>query len=120
MDILVVEDDKAVASLLVESLTLEGHVAMATGTAAAALAHLTEHFPDAVLLDLILPDRSGLEVLREIRRRRPGLPVIILTGHAESEDADRARTLGVVDVMRKPQILDNLADALRRIHIGRH
>jgi CheY-like chemotaxis protein len=115
MTIVVIEDDAPVATLLVESLAQEGHVAWAAMTAREGLRLVDERQPDAVFLDLHLPDASGVEVLRQVRRERPDLPVIVLTGFADSPEARECQALGALDIIQKPTILANLAGALGKV-----
>jgi DNA-binding NarL/FixJ family response regulator len=66
-----------------------------------------------------MPGLSGVGVLREIRRRVPDLPVIVLSGRADSQDLDEARRLGVTAVILKPWTLHQLDEALRTLDMGR-
>jgi DNA-binding response OmpR family regulator len=68
---------------------------------------------DLVVLDLMLPGRSGLEVLEVLRRRRPGLPVIVLTARGELEDRVAGLDAGAVDYLVKPFLLAELAARIR-------
>jgi two-component system, OmpR family, response regulator len=68
---------------------------------------------DLVVLDLMLPGRSGLEVLEVLRRRRPGLPVIVLTARGELEDRVVGLDAGAVDYLVKPFLLAELAARIR-------
>ncbi len=89
MRILVVEDEPSLRSYLVPLLTREGFTAYAVGTGAEALAEIHERPPDLVLLDVHLPDVSGLEICRRVRERRVYLPVVMLT--ALDDDAAELR-----------------------------
>jgi PAS domain S-box-containing protein len=119
--ILVVEDDPADRHLLVETLMRSGYRVLAAERASDALAIGAEHFLDAVTLDLILPDQSGLELLQELRRtsRNPDVPVVVVTVVAE-----KAALAGhvVADVLPKPIDADALLASLRRVipSSGRH
>ncbi|MBP1637113.1 MAG: two component transcriptional regulator, winged helix family, partial [Acidobacteria bacterium] len=79
MRILVVEDDRKVASFIQAGLQQEGHAVdvLHDGSGAGAQAAVIDY--DAVVLDLMLPGRSGFQVLRDVRARKPALPVLILT-----------------------------------------
>jgi DNA-binding response OmpR family regulator len=68
---------------------------------------------DLVVLDRMLPDRDGLEVLAEIRRVRPGLPVLVLSGRAEVEDRVEGLDAGATDYLTKPFALDELTARVR-------
>ena len=89
--ILVVEDDGSIRRGIVDALRYDGHQTFeaADGRTGADLAIGTDC--DLVLLDLILPGRTGLEILQDIRETRPTLPVIILT--AKGDESDRVQGL---------------------------
>lgn len=107
--LVVCEDDRATLELLCDNLVADRFGVMPAPSASDALRLCRYNHPDLLLLDLTLPDASGLDVLREIRdadgvtsRFDPGLPVIVLTGR--SADADRVRGLdfGADDYVVKP------------------
>jgi len=118
--ILVVEDEPALATLLRYNLEKEGFAVAEAHDGEEALLQLSERTPDAVLLDWMLPQVSGLEICRRIRRTPQwrGLPVIMLT--AKGEEADRVRGLegGADDYVVKPfgvtELLARLKAVLRR------
>ena len=85
--ILVVEDDPAILTGLVDLLEGEGFTVEQAVDGAAALARHAEARPDLVLLDVMIPEKSGYEVCREIRRTDASTPVIMLT--AKGEETDR-------------------------------
>lgn len=86
--ILVVEDDRDIAALVAYHLTKEGYQVRTAAGGAEALDAVSEERPDLVVLDVMLPGHSGLDVLREIRRRPDlaDLPVIMLTARREETD----------------------------------
>jgi two-component system phosphate regulon response regulator PhoB len=116
----VVEDEPALATLLRYNLEKEGFAVAEAHDGEEALLQLSERTPDAVLLDWMLPQVSGLEICRRIRRMPQwcGLPVIMLT--AKGEEADRVRGLhgGAVDYVAKPfgvtELLARLKAVIRR------
>ncbi len=85
---------------------------------AAALAALKVAIPDVVVLDLSLPDSSGLESLQRLRRARPELPVLILSMHAESAYAARALQLWASGYVPKDRAVNDLVAALERVLAG--
>lgn len=111
--VVVVEDDPGVAAGLVRGLKLAGfEVELATdGTTGARLA-LTEGV-DAVLLDLMLPQRSGFEVLELLRGRAAAPPVIVLSARTELGDRLRAFELGAVDYVPKPFWIEEVVARIR-------
>jgi CheY-like chemotaxis protein len=69
---------------------------------------------DAVVTDLSMPGISGPELVREVRRLRPDVPIILLSGFVPSDDVESVRQLGVGEVMLKPYTVDELALAIER------
>lgn len=122
MRVLVVEDDEVLQDGLTVGLGLHGFKADAVGTCADALVALETTSFDALVLDIMLPDGSGFDVLRQLRQRNDGVPVLLLT--ARDNVADRIRGLddGADDYLGKPFDLDEVAArlrALRRRAVGR-
>jgi CheY-like chemotaxis protein len=119
--ILVVDDDKLVQKsfqLLFERH--EYHVLVA-GDGNEALAILEDHAVELMLLDVLMPDREGLETLLEIKRRRPRLPVIVISGAGTQSKLDflaTAQKFGADEVLRKPiasgEILKVVANHIAR------
>lgn len=118
MRIMVVDDEFHVARVLAESVRFQGHEAVVAHSGFEGLSLLSQSAVDAVLLDLVMPHMSGIEVLQEIRRMHPALPVIVVTGHATLAEIDEAQRLGVTEVIAKPFGLRNLGEALARLEIG--
>jgi len=115
MRILVVEDDVKVASFIRRGLEEAGYAVdvLHTGDEAGAHAHTVDY--DCVVLDLMLPGRSGLQVLRDIRARRPELPVLMLTAKASMEDKVVGLDSGADDYMGKPFALAELTARIRAL-----
>ncbi|MFN0006475.1 MAG: response regulator transcription factor [Planctomycetota bacterium] len=116
--VLVVEDDAAIRRGLCDSLTFAGYAVLecADGLEARRLAVAAEL--DLVLLDLVLPGASGLEILAELRRSRPTLPVIMVTARGAEEDRVRGLKQGADDYVVKPcsssELLARVEAVLRR------
>jgi len=116
--ILTIEDDAAIRRGIVDALRFAGYGVLESGNGDQGLELATRSEFDLLLLDLVLPGRDGLEILREVRRLRPTLPVIILT--ARGEEADRVRGLrdGADDYVVKPfsvkELLARVEAVLRR------
>ncbi len=117
--ILVVEDEAAIRRGLVEVLEAKGHRVQAavTGPEGLHLA-LAPSRPDLVLLDVMLPEMSGFDVLRAIRAKAPALPVIIVTAKGQEVDKVMGFELGVDDYVTKPfsvlELLGRVGAVLRR------
>lgn len=104
---LVVDDEPNMAWLFTQSFGAEFRVEGARD-GAAALAHLERQEADVVLLDLCMPGMDGLAVLKELRRRWPDLPVIMMTAHATVKTAVDAIKAGAADYVMKPFDLEEL------------
>ena len=115
MKLLLVEDDANVAAVMAETFREQGHQITIMHTGEAALSHLEGELPDAVILDIKLPNINGIEVLRAIRVKESTLPVIIISGRATAQQLEEARRLGVTEVIGKPEILKNFTAALARV-----
>jgi DNA-binding response OmpR family regulator len=107
--ILVVEDDEPTRTFLADNLTADGYELLVADNAADALAHLETKFPDVALIDLGLPDRSGLDVLARVRasdgvasRIDPTVPIVVITGRAGELDRLRGFERGCDDYVCKP------------------
>jgi CheY-like chemotaxis protein len=113
--ILLVEDEKDLAYVVKEVLsTLPAEIIVAkNGSEAVQIIESGQHF-DLVLLDLVLPQISGLEVLRRLRRISSKTKVILSTGYAASFDAEELAKLGVSGILGKPYTPDELLAAARR------
>lgn len=115
MHVLIVEDDTRIASFLAKGLRAEGYVVTVAGTAGDAIGFLDTLLGefDLLLLDLGLPDKSGLEVLAQLRRRHKSLPAIILTARAGLTDKVGALDLGANDYVTKPFAFEELIARIR-------
>lgn len=115
MRILVVEDDPVLADGLKVGLGLAGSTVDVVSTAADARAALSATRFDAVVLDRMLPDGAGLDILADLRRRGDATPVLLLTALDETADRIAGLDAGADDYLGKPFDLDELAARLRAI-----
>ncbi len=115
MRVLLVEDDRMIAQGLQTALRQDGYAVdwVADGGGAAAALHAGQF--DLVLLDLGLPARDGLEVLRELRRRGDATPVIIVTARDDIHDRIAGLDAGADDYIVKPFDLDEVAARMRSV-----
>jgi DNA-binding response OmpR family regulator len=111
--LLIVEDDPAIREGLELTLGLEGYQTLAVNDGDQALMRLTRERVDLVLLDVMLPGRNGFEVLREIRKGRRDLPVILLTARTDEADKVLGLELGADDYVTKPFGLAELRARIR-------
>jgi DNA-binding NtrC family response regulator len=112
--LLVIEDEEVLAKNVRRALQKLDHVVHLAATAAEGERLFAELSPDLTLLDLRLPDGSGLEVLERLRAQRPGANVLMMTAHATVEDAVKAIQLGARDYLQKPLHMDDLRHAVAR------
>ncbi|MDT4966102.1 MAG: two-component system, NtrC family, response regulator AtoC [Acidobacteriota bacterium] len=111
--ILVVDDEQMIRWTLTEALRGWGYVPVQAETVAASLVAFDSDQPAAVLLDINLPDGSGLDVLREIKRRQPDAVVIMITANVLIDDTIAALRGGAYDFIGKPINLDELQVTIR-------
>jgi DNA-binding response OmpR family regulator len=102
--VLVAEDDSDIRDLLVFKLTRDGFDVVAVGDGNSALEAISGHRPDLVILDVMMPGMSGLEVCRRLRAEPAtrSLPVILLTARAQESDVDRGFDIGADEYVTKP------------------
>ena len=122
-DVLIIDDEEIIREALDALLTMDGCVVRTAATAADGLALLADNDFDTVLLDLMLPDRSGLEVLDEIRRSDDTLPVVMITAFGTIDTAVRATKQGAFHYFTKPfkndEVLVVLHNAVERRRLQR-
>jgi DNA-binding response OmpR family regulator len=116
--ILTVEDDAAIRRGIVDALEFAGHRVRQAGTVAEGLKLATGPDYDLLLLDVVLPDGSGLDILAEVRERRPRQPVIMLTARGDERDRVAGLQRGADDYVVKPfsvrELLARVEAVLRR------
>jgi two-component system response regulator FixJ len=110
----VVDDEEAICSLFERIGQLCGFEVECHGTAASFLDAYDDARPGCIVLDLMLPDRSGLEVLQEVTARGSELPVVFVSGMACVSEAVQALKLGSIDFIEKPFDIRQIADVLHR------
>jgi two-component system OmpR family response regulator len=113
--VLVVDDEATLAELVSMALRLEGWEIKSAGDGTSAVRTAREFRPDAVVLDVMLPDFDGLEVLRRMRADLPNLPVLFLTAKDAIEDRIAGLTAGGDDYVTKPFSLEEVTLRLRAL-----
>ncbi len=113
LTVLVVDDEPNITELLGMALRYEGWRIITAGNGARAVTLVKEHRPDALVLDVMLPDMDGLEVLRRVRGHEPDVPVLFLTAKDAVEDRVAGLTAGGDDYVTKPFSLEEVVARLR-------
>jgi PAS domain S-box-containing protein len=114
--VMLVDDEEAVVAIATRMLERLGYRTIPYTDARRALDHVLQdpHAFDLVLTDLTMPGVTGVELARQAKAVRPGLPVVITTGFMRAREIDSARALGVVEFLEKPFVLSALAECLFR------
>jgi diguanylate cyclase (GGDEF)-like protein len=112
--ILLIDDDTGLRKTLSDILKVKGYDSLVAGNGADGLTLLTEQAVDLVLIDLGLPDMSGLEVLDRVKTDHPAVAAIVLTGNATLNSAIEATNRGAFSFVLKPYDVDNLLLLARR------
>lgn len=113
--VLVVEDDEAVNDVLTEFLVDNGFEVASARDGLKAVDFLGRARFDAVLLDLVVPGASGVEILQRLRTEQPELAVIVVSGHVGMLDGRRFKEMGASRVLPKPVDFPGLLAALREV-----
>ncbi len=100
--ILVADDDQAIRKVVSQALHRQGHEVRATGNAATLWQWISKGDGDLVITDVVMPDENGLDLLPRIKRRRPGLPIIVMSAHSTLQTAVKATERGAYEYLPKP------------------
>lgn len=115
MRVLVVEDEKKTASFIRKALQAEGFVADVCHNGNDALAATSATPFDAIVLDIMLPGRDGLSVLRQLRERRNSAPVLLLSARGEVDERVEGLNAGADDYLAKPFVIAELVARVRAL-----
>ena len=118
MHVLIVEDERRIASFVARGLSREGYAVQAVADGDDALASAARQEPALVLLDVMLPGRDGIAILRELMALKPALPVMMLSARSDPETKVAALRAGAIDYVAKPFSFDELLERVR-IHLRR-
>jgi DNA-binding NtrC family response regulator len=116
MEILIVDDEPQVAEVLARSLNRQGHRTTVVHSGQEALDSLDSVAPDAMFLDVSMPGMNGLDVMAEVKRLKPALAVVVITGHATADEVERLKEMGAIDVIQKPSALTHYHRAIEQLH----
>ncbi|MFT7027355.1 MAG: two-component system phosphate regulon response regulator PhoB [Paracoccaceae bacterium] len=115
--VLVIEDEEALCALLEYNLTKEGYVVSLQSDGDEAMYAIEDEKPDLILLDWMLPNRSGIEICRQVRARADlkDIPIIMLTARGEEDDRIRGLETGADDYLTKPFSMSELTARIRAV-----
>ena len=111
--VLIVDDEDQFVDAVVERLRLRGLEADGVTSGDEAMEFLRRSPYDVVLLDVKMPGLGGLEMIRKVKEGWPGLRVVLLTGHASTQDAEEGKRLGAFEYVMKPVNIDDLTGIIR-------
>ena len=114
--ILIIDDDSSLRRVLEYNLQQEGYDVVTAADGESGLRLFAEKFPALVITDLKMPGMDGIETLREIKKKKPLVEVIMLTGHASVESGIQGMQLGAFDYVMKPVALDELLEKVRQAY----
>ncbi len=115
MNILLVEDDPRISAVVSQALTEEGHHVDALSDGLLAQEQLLSMPYNLAVLDLMVPERDGFEILRHVRQARSSVPILVLSARDSMADVVRALDLGADDYVTKPFHLDMLLARVRSV-----
>lgn len=116
--ILIVDDEASIRNTLCGVFSDEGYATLSAETGEEALRVIAEKLPALVLLDIWMPGRDGIEILKVIKQQHPDLPVIMISGHATIATAVNATRIGAFDFIEKPLDLNATISAAKRALSG--
>ena len=114
-NILVVDDEPGILSAICRVIERGGHKCTSFSSPAQVMPHLNSKPCDLILLDIVMPGISGLDLMKTIKKLRPKLPIIVMTGHATSVDADATYRWGAEGFLAKPFTPEDLNSEISRI-----
>lgn len=115
MKVLVVDDEAIVLKSCRMVLEAEGCEVIAAGSVDEALAILDRQIPELLLIDVKMPVHNGMYLMRRVKEKRPGIPIIVMSGYATSETIKEAEDLGAATFLPKPFTPDELADTIKTV-----
>ena len=117
IDILIIDDEEKFAAMLARRIELREYHSKVCHDGKTALQWIEKHLGSVslILLDLQLPDMYGTQVLEDIKKIHPTIPVAIMTGHGSEKDQKECESLGAFKFMYKPINIDNLMTILEHI-----
>lgn len=118
--LLLVDDEEKMIKYLSRRLEIRGYEVSTASSGEAAVALVKESEFDVVLLDFLMPDMNGLETLKEIKKIRPDIAVIMISAYSSGKTEEEGKALGLFDFVMKPFDLNNIVDTIERASIHRN
>ncbi len=112
--VLIIDDEQEFTEALAERMTNRGMTVSTSSSAIEGLQSIEDKSFDVVVLDLQMPEMDGIETLKILKKKRPELQVILLTGHATVEKGIEAMKLGAMDLLEKPADLTTLTEKIKK------
>jgi two-component system, OmpR family, response regulator CpxR len=114
--VLLVDDEKDFVETLAERLEVRNFTVITALSGDEAIEKVKQDHIDIIVMDLLMPEKSGIETYKEIRMIHPAIGVIMLTGHAELESAMASMKMGIYDYLIKPVQIEELVEKLNMAH----
>jgi DNA-binding NtrC family response regulator len=112
--VLIIDDEQEFTEALAERMTNRGMTVSTSSSAIEGLQSVEEQSFDVVVLDLQMPEMDGIETLKILKKKKPELQVILLTGHATVEKGIEAMKLGAMDLLEKPADMTTLTEKIKK------
>ena len=112
--VLIIDDEQEFTEALAERMTNRGMDVSTSTSAIEGLKSVEDKSFDVVVLDLQMPEMDGIEALKALKKKKPELQVILLTGHATVEKGIEAMKLGAMDLLEKPADLTTLTEKIKK------
>ncbi|MCG6551781.1 MAG: response regulator [Candidatus Magnetominusculus sp. LBB02] len=117
LNILLADDEKDFVEVLSERMKMRGFNVAIAFDGQEAVDSLKQQIPDVLVLDMKMPRKNGIDVMRWLNIQKIELPVLILTGYSSETEEDEAWKLGVFDILRKPPEIDVLSKAIKEAYL---
>jgi DNA-binding NtrC family response regulator len=115
MKVLVVDDEAILLKSCRLVLEAEGCDVIAAASVGEALAVLERQVPDLLLIDVKMPVHNGMYLMRQVKKKQPDIPIIVMSGYVTSETIQEAEELGAATFLPKPFTPDELADTIKSV-----
>jgi len=113
--VLVVDDEQVIRNLFARILTAKGHQVISVDNGKDALQKVMEQSFDIVFTDIVMPGIDGTATFKALRKLKPDLPIVIMTGFAVEDKIEEAMSLGAVDYLYKPFDISEITLILKRL-----